>query len=112
MNLNVEYFFQFNILCLIYQLANPLRLYNHPSRRLARSLHIPRHTFDSLKLSMGSQGKARYLTIIVLIVTIILLSCSNLAVTTPKAPCKYDPKDGKCKVGEPAAATKFDGGRS
>ncbi|KAJ6867718.1 hypothetical protein NC652_038812 [Populus alba x Populus x berolinensis] len=70
---------------------------------------------------MGSQGKARYLTIIVLIVTIILLSCSNLAVTitldkstprAPKAPCKYDPKDGKCKVGEPAAATKFDGGRS
>jgi hypothetical protein len=58
---------------------------------------------------MGSQGKARYLTIIVLLVTIILLSCSYI--TAPRGPCKYDPKDGKCKIGEPAA-TKFDGGRS
>ncbi|KAJ6857501.1 hypothetical protein NC651_039031 [Populus alba x Populus x berolinensis] len=62
---------------------------------------------------MGSQGKARYLTIILLIVTIILLSCSNLTVIALKQPfpCTYDPKVGKCIVGEPAA-TKFDGGRS
>ncbi|KAJ6863494.1 hypothetical protein NC652_040130 [Populus alba x Populus x berolinensis] len=61
---------------------------------------------------MGSQGKARYLTIILLIVTIILLSCSNLTVIASRQfPCTYDPKDGKCIVGEPAA-TKFDGGRS
>jgi len=59
---------------------------------------------------MGSQGKARYL-IIILLVTIILLSCSNL--TAPLAPCKYDPNDpSKCKVGEPGAAQRFDGGRS
>ncbi|KAJ6861795.1 hypothetical protein NC651_037759 [Populus alba x Populus x berolinensis] len=62
---------------------------------------------------MGSQGKARYLTIILLIVTIILLSCSNLTVIAgleKRDPCTYDPS--QCKVGEPAAATKFDGGRS
>ncbi|KAL9381572.1 hypothetical protein Peur_027229 [Populus x canadensis] len=54
---------------------------------------------------MGSQGKARYLTLILLIVTIILLSCSNLTVIArPSTPCTYDPKDGKCKYGEPAAA--------
>ncbi|KAJ6960846.1 hypothetical protein NC653_038757 [Populus alba x Populus x berolinensis] len=56
---------------------------------------------------MGSQGKTRYLTIM-LLVTIILLSCSYL--TAPRAPCKYDPKDGTCQIGDPAA--KFDGGRS
>ncbi|KAL9344201.1 hypothetical protein Peur_064632 [Populus x canadensis] len=53
---------------------------------------------------MGSQGKARYLTIIILLATIILLSCSNLTVMAGSAsPCKYDPKDSKCKIGEPAA---------
>jgi hypothetical protein len=52
MNLNVEYFSNSTYrVSYIYQLANPLHLYNHPSRRLARSLHIPRHTFDSLKIS-------------------------------------------------------------
>ncbi|KAI5559713.1 hypothetical protein BDE02_17G131400 [Populus trichocarpa] len=59
---------------------------------------------------MGSQGKTRYL-IIILLVTIILLSCSNL--TAPLAPCKYDPKHpSECHIGEPAAGTKFDGVRS
>uniref|UniRef100_A0A3N7G8S3 Uncharacterized protein n=1 Tax=Populus trichocarpa TaxID=3694 RepID=A0A3N7G8S3_POPTR len=63
---------------------------------------------------MGSQGKARYLTIILLLVTIILLSCSNLTVIArPSFSCTYDPNDpSKCKVGEPAAAQRFDGGRS
>ncbi|KAJ6861793.1 hypothetical protein NC651_037758 [Populus alba x Populus x berolinensis] len=55
---------------------------------------------------MGSQGKARCLTIIVLlIVTIILLSCPNLTVIArPADPCIYDPIDGMCHIGEPAAA--------
>jgi hypothetical protein len=60
---------------------------------------------------MGSKGEARYLTIIVLLVTIILLSCSNLPVIEgQRSRCTYDPKDGKCKFGEPAAAQRFDGG--
>jgi hypothetical protein len=140
MNLNAEYFSN-STYCVsfIYQLANPLHLYNHPSRRLARSLHIRIKTyiwfpkslsFLSCQELMGSQGKARYLTITVLLVTIILLSCPNLAVIARPArckyhpndpmckvrerfPCKYDPKDpSKCHIGEPAAATKFDGVRS
>ncbi|KAJ6861801.1 hypothetical protein NC651_037764 [Populus alba x Populus x berolinensis] len=58
---------------------------------------------------MGSQGKARCLTIILLIVTIILLSCSNLTVIAEPNRCKY-PNDPDCSPAEPAA--KFDGGRS
>uniref|UniRef100_A0A3N7H7C1 Uncharacterized protein n=1 Tax=Populus trichocarpa TaxID=3694 RepID=A0A3N7H7C1_POPTR len=64
---------------------------------------------------MGSQGKARYLTIIVLLVTIILLSCSNLTVIArieKRDPCIYHPNDPTCRPGEPAAAQRFDGGRS
>ncbi|KAF9664245.1 hypothetical protein SADUNF_Sadunf17G0136100 [Salix dunnii] len=63
---------------------------------------------------MASQGKTRYLTII-LLVTFFCLSYSNLIVTnilarnTP-SPCKYDPADsGKCGGGEPATQ-RFDAG--
>ncbi|KAJ6370656.1 hypothetical protein OIU77_001213 [Salix suchowensis] len=63
---------------------------------------------------MASQRKTPYLTII-LLVTFILLSYSNLFVTqilagnTP-SPCRYDPAgSGKCGGGEPATQ-RFDGG--
>uniref|UniRef100_A0A3N7G7V0 Uncharacterized protein n=1 Tax=Populus trichocarpa TaxID=3694 RepID=A0A3N7G7V0_POPTR len=41
------YFFQFHTLCLLYQLAYPLRLADY----LALYTYVPRHTFDSLRVS-------------------------------------------------------------
>ncbi|KAF9664243.1 hypothetical protein SADUNF_Sadunf17G0135900 [Salix dunnii] len=62
---------------------------------------------------MGSQGKTRNLTIILLLVAFILLSCSNLILAnnntqkgSPRSPCKYDPVSGKCKIGEPAGRSR------
>ncbi|KAF9664248.1 hypothetical protein SADUNF_Sadunf17G0136400 [Salix dunnii] len=54
---------------------------------------------------MGSQGKSRYLTIILLLVAFILLSCSKLilANNNTRSTCRYDPGDrSNCQAGEPA----------
>ncbi|KAJ6735374.1 hypothetical protein OIU79_002440 [Salix purpurea] len=93
---------QSNISWLLF-LANPLHHHNHhPADQYIR---FPKSfIFLSFQSKMASQRKTPYLTII-LLVTFILLSYSNLFVTKILAPspCRYDPAgSGKCGGGEPA----------